>query len=205
MRLRTVLLLGISVLIVTIFGVSWRDRLRSARTAVTTDEHSAPSDEIVALRRDVALLKARSTSPTPGLLMVPVGEKPKEEAPAAAPDPAVARAKTEEQVTQVTEALEHKYATEPVDRSWGDKQTDDIRNAIGESVPGTRLASVQCASSLCKVVLQHETAAAQHEIASHLGGLPAMRAGVFYHYDEDPNQPRTTLYVLREGFDLNLL
>jgi hypothetical protein len=116
-----------------------------------------------------------------------------------------AQAKAEEQVMQVTEALERKYATEPVDRSWGNKQTDDIRNAIGETVPGTRLASVQCASSLCKVVLQHDTAAAQHDVASHLGGLPAMRAGIFYRYDEDPNQPRTTLYVLREGFDLNLL
>jgi hypothetical protein len=206
MRLRTfLLLLGLGAIAVMIVGVSWRDRARSARTVASTDEHPASSDEIVALRRDVALLKTRSTIPPPGLLVVPVGEKPEKDTRSAPPDPAVARAQAEEQVRQVTETLERKVATEPVDRSWGDKQSAEIRNAIGEGIAGTRLSSVQCAASLCKVVLQHDTAAAQHEAAPKLGGLPPMRAGVFYHYDEDPNQPRTTLYVLREGFDFHEL
>ena len=205
MRLRTPVLLGVSALIVTIVGVSWRDRARSARTAVSADEHTASTDEIAALRRDVAVLKAKSASPTPELLMVPVGEKAKDDPPAAAPDPVAVQAQAEEQARQVTEALERKYVTEPVDRSWGDKESDEIRNAIGDGLRGTRLTSVQCASSLCKVVLDHDTAADQHEAARQMTRLAPNHAGVFFHYDEDPNQPRTTLYVLREGFDVHLL
>jgi hypothetical protein len=99
------------------------------------------------------------------------------------------------------ETLEHRHDSEPVDPSWSEKQSAEIRSQVGKDIPGTTLSTTSCASSLCRVVLLHETTDAQMAASRKLATLPVMAPGVFYDYHTDTLPPQTVLYVLRAGTD----
>jgi hypothetical protein len=203
MRLTTgmFLLLGATAIGSTIFVTSWRTSRPGGTVAGAEPAASgaAGSADLAALQRDVNLLKARSKLPP----VVAIAPPAKSEAESRPPDAEAARAVAKEQVRQVTQTLENKYASEPVDAAWSGKRTGDIRAAIVGKDSRTMVASVACATSLCKVVLDHDTREAQAEIAPTLSELEPFRSGVFFSYDESAKPPRTTAYVLREGHDIS--
>jgi hypothetical protein len=157
--------------------------------------------EVAALRWDVERMRAKVDRPQ--VMAVPDTEEPKAEAAAEPPpDPEAAAAQMQERVREVVEELERRYASEPIDSSWSGQQSAAIRAAVGAGISGTTLSSASCASSLCKVVLQHDSAEAQMVAAREVARLPEMHPGVFYDYHPDAVPPQTVLYVLRAGTDI---
>jgi hypothetical protein len=168
--------------------ISWRrGRSRPAGSAAVA-ETSPTAQEVDELRREVDELKLRTA---PKLVLVAPGVNP-----AAAPEQ-----KARERTRMTTETLESRFAGEGIDVDWSRKATQDLRAALAGRDAQTRLTGVDCATSLCKVVMEHESPEAQRELASAIGELPPFRAGVVYRYDKNGEAPRTTLYVLREGHD----
>ena len=169
---------GISV---TLF--SWRARdPRPASTQPATQAGEVAS-ELTGLRREVDLLKAKSKQPKV-VLVAPSGraEAPRESAPSS---PEAQKAVAQEQERKVAATLEDKLASETVDPVWSRKRSQDLRDAVGTQDPRSVVSSVACASTLCKLVLNHDTVAAQREIATKLvearavprGSRPQLRQG----------------------------
>jgi hypothetical protein len=117
------------------------------------------------------------------------------------PDPASKPANANVQPSDIAEMLESHRTSELLDRAWSDKLHAELGAALSLHT-GTTISSTECAASLCRVTLQHETVAAQNELASNVAALPGLSAGAFYHYESDQEPPRTVLYVVREGHDI---
>jgi hypothetical protein len=145
------------------------------------------------------MLKAKSKQPKV-VLVAPSGraEGPGESAPTS---PEAQKAAAQEQERKVAATLEDKLASETVDPVWSRKRSQDLRNAVGTQDPRSVVSSVACASTLCKLVLNHDTLAAQREIAAKLVELEPFHAGVVFSYDKAATPPKTTLYVMREQHD----
>jgi hypothetical protein len=199
MRQILLLVLGASALAVALLAIGRTQPAPSAPPVpVATDDHAWRA-EVAAVRRDVERMKVRVERPE--VVAAPASDAPRPLAPVQPHDPESERAEASERVHQLAEALDHRYTTEPVDRSWGEKQSAAIRAEIGAQVQGTTLLSASCASSLCKVVLRHDTIDAQRAAGRELAALPSLHAGVFYDYREGAAPPQTVLYVLRAGID----
>jgi hypothetical protein len=80
-------------------------------------------------------------------------------------------------------------------------ETREIEEAIASNARGTRVLAAACASSLCRVEVDHDTAEAQRGLGEALAEVEPFRAGVFYRYDEAAVPPTTTIYVVRDGHD----
>lgn len=111
-------------------------------------------------------------------------------APAAQPQP--------QEVDTVAE-LEERLDSEPRDPAWSAAMTAEIKSAVSASAPSARVLEASCASSLCRVVLRHESADDQKAIGLTLASVGPFRNGVFYDYGTTPNSLTTRLYVIREG------
>jgi hypothetical protein len=110
------------------------------------------------------------------------------------PEPVLTR---EQQQEQLAEHLEQAFYGESQDRRWATETTSAIQSTLAESVPEARVLETQCASSLCKVVLRHDSVDAQRKLGFTLGSRGPFRNGVHYLYDSASNPPTTTLYVMR--------
>jgi hypothetical protein len=204
MRAWSLSILAAGAIAATLIAVSWRapGSLTPGGKGVPTAGRAGADVDLATLAREIDALKAKARAP-----QVLVVAKPTEQAQpsagdqAAAADPEVRLAQAKEQQRQAASTLDKKHASEQVDQVWSEKQSRGIRDAVASKDPRTVVAAVNCASSLCKIVLNHDSEDAQRQVANNLGELEPFRAGVFYSYDESANPRRTTLYVLREGHD----
>jgi hypothetical protein len=99
----------------------------------------------------------------------------------------------------IASEIKARFASEPVDGEWSLGMTREIRLTLGTPAGGTALEEAQCASSLCRVVLAHQSAAAQRDIIAFVKPLEKLQTAIFFDYTTEPNHWETTLYVLREG------
>lgn len=74
-----------------------------------------------------------------------------------------------------------------------------MREAILANAPGSRVVKAECASTLCRVVLSHDSERAQKGLGPAIAGLVPFRFGVIYDYDFTPNRRSTTLFVARDS------
>lgn len=161
----------------------------------------AAEDPVAVLQREVAALKQQVARQA--VAPAPVAA-PRVDAAANAPavtDPRVKRPPEGYRPAEIAEMLESHYAGELTDPAWSDKLQGDLKAALADH-GGTTVSSTQCTTSLCKVGVVHETAAAQRELASRVVALPAFAAGVFFRYEDGAEPPRTVLYVMRKGHDI---
>jgi hypothetical protein len=112
--------------------------------------------------------------------------------------PPIAQSRAERH-QEVISSLEARFASEEVDVEWRTKAVREIQTSISSSAPGSRILEADCASSLCRVVLAHDTEEARRNVAVQLGSLEPFKAGVLYSYDRESKPPQTTLLIQREG------
>jgi hypothetical protein len=175
-----------------------RDAERGQARAVASDALAA---EFAALKRDVKKLQSEprvvAVSAAQQQQAATEAESAAEDQPAA---PAAAAELTPEQRMDSTASdLDARLASEHRDTAWSSEMTGQIRNAVSANAPAARLLESECAASLCRVVLAHDSLEDQKNASFALAAVPPFHAGVFYHYDRDPSTPKTSLYVLREG------
>ncbi len=101
-------------------------------------------------------------------------------------------------VTELASHLDERLETEPLDRDWSSEQLRRMEDAI-RGLGRTQLLQATCGSTLCRVVVDHESTEDQQQFALDAGPLEPFHAGVFFQPDAQARPPRTTLYVLRKG------
>jgi hypothetical protein len=127
--------------------------------------------------------------------------KPQAEAPPE--DPAERQARIEENLAQMARSLDTRFASEAVDANWSRKAEGELRTALEPVVKDTKVLGAQCASTLCRVVLSHDTLDAQRALGTTVPELAPFRGGVYYYYDPNSTPPKTTLYVTRPDLEEN--
>ncbi|MCP3140303.1 hypothetical protein [Pyxidicoccus xibeiensis] len=171
--------------------------------------------QLEALRRDVSKLEQqllqRQALATPPPLeptrppAAPGG--PGHEAEAVKPSlprtPEELAQRSQELVTELASHLEERLETEPLDRDWSSEQLRRMEDAI-RGLGRTQLLQATCGSTLCRVVVGHESTEDQQKFSLDIEPLEPFHAGVFFQPDEQARTPRTTLYVLRKGHRFNV-
>jgi hypothetical protein len=104
----------------------------------------------------------------------------------------------EEHHRQLTDELEERFQREPADRQWNAEATHKIKRSVTANAPSTRVLEASCATTMCKVVVSHDSLTAQRELGAKLALEEPFRSGVYYDYDHESNPPTTTLYVMRD-------
>lgn len=96
--------------------------------------------------------------------------------------------------------LQAKFEQESLDANWALPMVRSIRGSIATSAPTARLLEAECATSLCRVVLEHPSDEDQRSIAGQVMASEPFTEGVFYDYQHGSATPKTTLYVIRQGY-----
>ena len=193
-------LTGVTVLVAAVIFWRWAPPLRphmQASTAGTESEQAR--DDIEALRREVASLKrmtaasALVTSPTPA-----------EPAPAppASPRPPRKHMTQEEEEEALATPLEEAFKSQGPDPSWSSARTIEIKDAVAQSLPGTRVLAAECQTTLCRVVVQHDDDESQASLLDKASHVPSLDVETFYFLDKQSTPPRTTMYLARPGTPL---
>lgn len=166
--------------------------------------------QLEALRRDVSKLEQQQLQ-RPAPAPAPPVEAPRPPAAPGGPvhedeavklfpssSPGELARRSRELVTQLASHLEERLETEPLDRDWSSEQLARMEDAI-RGLGRTQVLQATCGSTLCRVVVGHETPEDQQQFTLDVGPLEPFRAGVFFQPDAQARPPRTTLYVLRKG------
>jgi hypothetical protein len=95
--------------------------------------------------------------------------------------------------------LRARFESQPVDRAWSSAATRELQESLARSTPSTRVLQVDCATSLCRVVLAHDSEDDQRALAGRVAAETGFKEGVFYDYTSTETALSTTLFVLREG------
>jgi hypothetical protein len=95
--------------------------------------------------------------------------------------------------------LQAKFEQETLDAGWALPMVRSIRGSIASLAPTARLLAADCATSLCRVVLEHQSDEDQRNIAGQVVASEPFKEGVFYDYQHGAGPPKTTLYVIRQG------
>jgi hypothetical protein len=171
-----------------------------AGKAVEVRAPAPHNEELVRLREDVDRLKKRPIT-REVVHLEEEGSVPRSETPASAPpDQRAMKERALLQERKTLRDLEARFRAERADDDWSERTTRQIHDAIARTTPGAEVAEASCASSLCRVVVKHEDATTQAKLGSELVLVEPFRAGVLYDYDRASSPPKTTIFVMREGY-----
>jgi hypothetical protein len=114
------------------------------------------------------------------------------------------RAKAEEHRAERARALDDYLSTEHIDKAWSDAMVAAAYRVV-DAAKTTHLLKTDCASHLCRIVVDHADVTEQRAFAGSISQQSPFDNGIFFRYDKSSPRPRTTLYVAREGSDLGTL
>lgn len=161
---------------------SLRSRLQALETQVRglaeRCKAAAPASSIAAQASYVPAEHALASSPTGTL-------------PPTAPE------HQPDQGNTLAQEFARKRDSESVDQSAGQSAARALSEQLAKSSPQTHLESVECTTSLCRFVLEHDTEAAQRDVDGSLASLELIRAGVAYEYLDGADGTITIGYALR--------
>jgi hypothetical protein len=109
-----------------------------------------------------------------------------------------------ENANAIAQSFENHFSVESADEPWASATASAARATI-EDVPDTRLIRAECATRLCRIVVEHDTEDGQRGLAHSIRRREPFDEDVFYGYERDSRPRRTTLYVAREGVELAAL
>jgi hypothetical protein len=93
--------------------------------------------------------------------------------------------------------LEERFEEESADPGWSSAQERALREALGTPPEGSELEDIECATSLCRVLLRHESLDAQQLFAATASSAESLEADVFFDYETESSPPATILYLVR--------
>lgn len=194
MKQWTIAVTGTLALAITlVWGLSRHDEKQEA---TETETLARLNKKVESLHREVARQRPTLSSAAAGPATV------ERELPAQAasetPAPAEPEPTPTERVQQMFDELEDRFQGEPQDRAWNAEMATQIRTTVSDAAPSAQVTEVNCARSVCKVVLRHSSVDEQHKIGFALGSRGPFGDGVYYDYDVDSRPPTTTLYVMRQ-------
>ena len=179
----------------------WKDRAAQATSEARTQANL--EQEIARLREEVEGLKKRPVTPKIEYLepSEAVSSAVAPSSPPSAPvDPQAVQERQVAHQKEVFAKLETRFNGEPPDTLWSRRMSSQIRDALAEKVPGADFLQVNCAATLCRIIVGHEDLTNQARFGGEVTWLEPFRPGVLYDYDTVSDPPRTTMLVLREGY-----
>jgi len=166
-------------------------------------EVAALRTDLAALRKDVLAAKRLVVAPPKEpncALMAPASGINTEPAPS---EPKIDPSRgTQDMVghnRDTINSLDLRLAQEDIDGEWSATTSRQIRDVIASEIPSSRLEEVQCASTLCKVVVRHTSTADAMSMARRIASTEPFSAGTFYSRDVEGDPLRMTLFVSRGG------
>lgn len=111
------------------------------------------------------------------------------------------KAKAAESRAERARAFDDYLRSESVDKPWSDAMVAAAYRVVGVAKTA-RLIKTECASRLCRIVVDHADTAEQRSFAAQVWQDPPFDNGIFFRYDTSGPRPQTTLYVAREGTEL---
>jgi hypothetical protein len=194
MRGRSVLLVAAGLAAGGLGVALWRQApvRQEAPLAAASEPRSAELDE---LKREMASLKRVTVA------QAMYAQKAAAAAPADQTKPARARPALPpaEQRRVLTELLDGRYNGESVDPSWSVGRATAIKTAFATAMPDVNVVAADCATTLCKVVVQHTDGESQAGLMERASEVEALGTETFFLFDKDATPPRTTLYMARAG------
>ena len=181
---------------VGIASFGWTTASKAARPAAVAVASAPATDnsELRALQRQVEALRAD----------VSARDTPHPEAPAVAAVPSAAEAAeaptltAEEAHAIKRQELNNRVESESIDRNWSHATEQRIDSVLrGGVAPGTTIAAMKCAATLCRVKVRHETESSRKELPKAIAAVEPFDYGVYYFSDSDSKE--TVMYVLRAG------
>lgn len=110
-----------------------------------------------------------------------------------------ARARSKERLEFLATALD----TEPRDRAWGSQMESRVTSAVSPAAyPGTHIESMDCRSTLCRIVLSHDDANAEAAIGTFPMAVPDFAEGVLSASNDEKGRSLTIGYFARAGHKL---
>jgi hypothetical protein len=169
-----------------------------ARTAGARGEARAVSSKnFEALRQEGELSGTRAGAPSMDYVVAaPARVSPSDAKSSAAP---ADRTAAEERHQQFIATLEARFASERAGGQQSASAARHMRDAIVERAAGAAVLETDCASSLCRVVVAHDTEESQRNLAPRIAALEPFRLGIVYDYDSSAVSRTTTLFVLLPG------
>lgn len=164
---------------------------------MTAASHDS-SDEVVALKRDVASLKRAAivqAGRAAGTALAVPAAQPPQRPTAPSRDPELHR-------KLVTDALEGRLSSESGDPGWSGPRVREIKSAFAASLPGVNVVAADCATTLCKVVVEHTDGESQESLTEKAAETEGLDGETYFLFDRDASPPRTTLYMGRSGHHL---
>ena len=167
------------------------------------------SAEVAALRREVAALRSESRQEREPAARVPSRADPAHALSEGSPStispqspPATPTELVRDRVERAREvqraavtSLEARFTGEELDTAWSTDTERQIKGVVA-TTPGTKLEEADCASTLCRVVVSHESRQDQRNLAEIRTHEP-FQQGIYFDYDYDAL--KTTMFVLRRG------
>jgi hypothetical protein len=177
-------------------GFFWKRAPAPLSNASAATAAEAPDDdkvdrlarEVAALRRVAAAQALSTAARTP--------------APAAAPRPALPRVPIAERREALMSTLQDRYRSETIDPKWSPTRIQEIKAAFATTLPEVAVLSAECASTLCKVVVEHPDADSQGSLAERAPEAQGLGTPTYYLLDRHSTPPRTTLFMARAGHRL---
>jgi hypothetical protein len=152
-------------------------------------------EELAALRRDVSSLKRLAAVQAVRSAAV-VG------LPAASANPRPPRPPVAEQRKAVIAGLEGRLGAEAHDPQWSRTRADEIRGGFATAMPDVNVLSADCATTVCKVVVQHADVESQAGLMEKATEVQSLDVETYFVFDKEASPPRTTLYMGRPGHSL---
>lgn len=102
------------------------------------------------------------------------------------------------------DSLDQQFAQEHEDLRWSQEAELAIVLLL-QSTEGSQLISVECRATLCQLELHHTDATAQQWLLTHLPQeSPFDGQRLIREVEDDPETPRTLIYLARAGYELSI-
>jgi hypothetical protein len=110
----------------------------------------------------------------------------------------------EAQFTAMVDELDRQLAHEPVDPTWSQRAELDVASLLQLATQeGSQLLNAECRATLCQVEIAHTDVSAQQWLLAHLPQeAPFDGEQLIHEVNEDPEAPRTRMYLARQGHPL---
>jgi hypothetical protein len=168
----------------------------SERAGSKDKQVEALGAEVAAVKAELARLERRAAGAT--RVEVPVADAG--EQPARARDGAPRR---QLETKEVAAAYAAHLAGEAVDARWSAQQESAIAAAFhGDVLQGSKLARVECRTSLCRMEVDHEGMEAEDRFAQAAPLTPPFNHGGFAQRVTDARGVHTIAFIAREGYEL---
>ena len=167
------------------------------RTAPGEDGHHADTatQDVAALKREVHSLERMAMAQA-------LGRAAAGPAPVPAEKTRPPRLSPSEQRRALTSALEAHLAGDTIDAGWSRARVEEITHAFVASLSDATVLSVECASTICKAVVENSDLESQATLMDRASDIEGLDVEKFYVFDKDATPPRTTIYLGRPGHKL---